>query len=199
MIFDGFIRIFLPIYFALYFGLIFVFRSIIVARTIRKSPVVFPDKNTAYGLIGYYMKLLIALLFLYIILYFLFPDWSYFHFPIAPPFLKFLGLLIMFISFIWSYFAQRCMKVSWRIGIDTENKTELITIGLFKFSRNPVFFGMISGLLGLLLLTPNFITLIIFILGNVLIQIQVRLEEDFLKASHGEKYLDYTKRVRRWI
>jgi hypothetical protein len=34
------------------------------------------------------------------------------------------------------------MKNSWRIGIDTVTKTELVTTGLFAISRNPFFFGM---------------------------------------------------------
>ena len=199
MNFEGIIRFFLPIYFTIYFGFIFVFRSIKVASTIKKNPVVFPNKNTAYGLIGYYMKLLIALLFLYVLMHSLFPDSSFFKFPIIFYNIKFLGLLILVIAFIWSFLAQYNMKSSWRIGIDSENKTELVTEGLFKFSRNPVFLGMISGLFGLFLLTPNFISLIILILGYVLIQIQVRLEEEYLVNIHDENYLDYCKRVRRWM
>ena len=35
--------------------------------------------------------------------------------------------------------------------------------------------------------------------GELLIQIQVRLEEEFLTRTHGESYLAYQKQVRRWI
>ncbi len=66
------------------------------------------------------------------------------------------------------------MKNSWRIGIDTETKTDLITSGLFKFSRNPIFLGIILSLVGLFLTTPNALTVLFLILGYVLIQIQIQ-------------------------
>ena len=88
------------------------------------------------------------------------------------------------------------MKNSWRIGIDTETKTELITAGLFQLSRNPIFFG---SLIGLFLTTPNALTGLFLILGYVLIQIQIRLEEEFLTDQHGQKYTEYKQKVRRLI
>ena len=91
------------------------------------------------------------------------------------------------------------MKNSWRIGIDTETKTELVTIGLFSISRNPIFFGMILSLIGLFLTTPNALTSLFLILGYILIQIQIRLEEAFLIKEHGQNYLLYKQKVRRLI
>jgi len=91
------------------------------------------------------------------------------------------------------------MKESWRIGIDTETKTKLITTGLFGISRNPIFLGMIVSLVGLFFLTPNTWTLLFMILGYVLIQIQIRLEEDFLIEQHGNEYLEYKEKVRRLV
>ena len=42
-------------------------------------------------------------------------------------------------------------------------------------------------------------SLLFMILGYVLIQIQIRLEEEFLTEQHGEKYLTYKEKVRRLI
>ena len=44
------------------------------------------------------------------------------------------------------------MSNNWRIGIDEENNTELVTIGIFSISRNPIFFGMIISVFGLFLI-----------------------------------------------
>ena len=55
-----------------------------------------------------------------------------------------------------------------------------MTSGVFGWSRNPIFVGMKITLLGLFLIIPNALILLAFVLGVVLIQIQVRLEEDFL-------------------
>ena len=113
--------------------------------------------------------------------------------------MKYVGLGLLAFALIWTIIAQGHMKNSWRIGIDTETKTELITSGLFGHSRNPIFFGMIISLCGLFLTTPNALTGLFLILGYVLIQIQIRLEEEFLTNQHGQNYLEYKQKVRRLI
>ena len=196
------IKIGLPIYFALFFGIAFAFKSLLVAEKIGKSPMVLPKDDSAYGLIGTYFKLTMVGLFFYTILYSFVPNSHDYLLPIKLleiPFLKYIGIGIMVFALIWTIVAQNHMKESWRIGIDTKTKTELITKGLFQISRNPIFLGMILSLIGLFLLTPNAWVLIFMILGYVLIQIQIRLEEEFLVKQHGECYLKYKKQVRRFI
>ncbi|MCX8524842.1 isoprenylcysteine carboxylmethyltransferase family protein [Chryseobacterium formosus] len=91
------------------------------------------------------------------------------------------------------------MKNSWRIGIDEDLKTELITIGLFNYSRNPIFFGMLLSLIGLFFTLPTLTSLIFFIISTILIQTQIRLEEEFLLNQHGNDYLQYKAKVRRFL
>lgn len=196
------IRFFLPIYFVAYFGIAFVLKSIIVAKRIGKNPFVIPKDDSAYGLIGFYFKLTLIGMYIYTNAYAFFPEWHKAFLPIEQlnwDYLKVLGFVLLGISLAWTVIAQTHMKNSWRIGIDATTKTELITTGLFSVSRNPIFFGMILSLLGVFLTTPNAITLLFLILGYVLIQIQIRLEEDFLTQEHGQIYLDYKKSVRRLI
>ena len=196
------LRIVLPIYFIVYFGVAFVLKSVIVAKRIGKNPLVLPKDDSAYGLIGLYFKLTLIAMFIYIIVYALFPNWHEKFFPIAEldkQTIKYIGLVILFVSLVWTIIAQGHMKNSWRIGIDTDTKTELITSGLFAFSRNPIFFGMILSLVGLFLTTPNALTVLFLALGCVLIQIQIRLEEEFLTKEHGQDYMNYKQKVRRFI
>lgn len=112
---------------------------------------------------------------------------------------SYVGFLCLIVSLSWTIIVQGHMKNSWRIGIDTETKTELVTTGLFSRSRNPIFFGMILSLVGLFLLTPNVLTGFFLVIGYILIQIQIRLEEEFLTHQHGENYLVYKQKVRRFI
>jgi len=91
------------------------------------------------------------------------------------------------------------MGESWRIGIDRDHTPMLVKKGVFKISRNPIFLGMITTLLGLLLVLTNALTLLSFVVGVVLISIQVRLEEKYLLTRHGDEYAEYRRRVRRWI
>ena len=70
---------------------------------------------------------------------------------------------------------------------------------MYRISRNPIFLGMRATLLGFFLALPNAVTLAIVVLGEALIQIQVRLEEEFLGAKHGARYAEYQRRTRRWL
>ncbi|MBL7790317.1 MAG: isoprenylcysteine carboxylmethyltransferase family protein [Chitinophagales bacterium] len=196
------IRILLPAYFVIYFGIAFVAKSLIVARRIGQNPLVLPKDDSAYGLIGYYFKITLILMFIYTVFYALIPA----HYEIFLVlqildvlYLKYIGIGLLVLALIWTIIAQTDMKDSWRIGIDTQTKTELITTGLFKYSRNPIFLGMLTALLGLFLLTPNALTLIFLLVGYILIQIQIRLEEEFLAKEHGDNYLSYMLKVRRFI
>ena len=196
------LRIILPTYFIVYFGIAFVAKSIIVAKRIGKNPLVLPKDDSAYGLIGLYFKLTMIFMFVYVLLFAFIPTLYDNFLPITQLdnlTIKYIGLGLLAFSLIWTIIAQGHMKNSWRIGIDTETQTELITTGLFGHSRNPIFFGMIISLVGLFLTTPNSLTLIFLILGYVLIQIQIRLEEEFLTNQHGQKYLTYKQKVRRLI
>jgi protein-S-isoprenylcysteine O-methyltransferase Ste14 len=196
------LRIALPIYFIIYFGIAFVLKSVVVAKRIGKNPLVLPKDDSAYGLIGFYFKLTLIAMFLYVVAYALFPNWHDNFLPIIQLdnlTIKYVGLGLLFISLVWTVIAQGNMKNSWRIGIDTDTKTELVTSGLFSISRNPIFFGMILSLVGLFLTTPNALTALFLILGYVLIQIQIRLEEEFLTKEHGQAYIDYKQRVRRLL
>ena len=58
---------------------------------------------------------------------------------------------------------------------------------------------MMLTLLGLFLTLPNALTLLAFVLGVVLIGVQVRLEEEYLAQLHPHAYLDYRRSVRRWL
>ncbi|MFY1046241.1 methyltransferase family protein [Chryseobacterium sp. GP-SGM7] len=103
----------------------------------------------------------------------------------------------MILSLIWVLIAQFQMKNSWRIGINEELKTELITKGLFNYSRNPIFLGMLISQIGFFFTLPTLISLIFFIISTILIQIQIRMEEEFLLNQHGKDYRRYKAQVRR--
>ena len=199
---DEILRILLPIYFIVYFGLAFVLKSVIVAKRIGKNPIVLPNDDSAYGLVGLYFKLILIFMFIYILLFAFFPTLYENFLPfkqLDTLKIKYIGLGLLAFALIWTIIAQGHMKNSWRIGIDTESNTELITNGLFGLSRNPIFFGMLISLLGLFLTTPNALTALFLLLGYVLIQIQIRLEEEFLSNQHGQTYLSYKQKVRRLI
>lgn len=196
------IKIALPIYFTIYFGLAFVLKSVIVARKIGKKTLVLPKDDSAYGLIGLYFKTVLVAIFMYVNVQAFFEISSQNFFSIKQleiSYIQYFGLFLLILALIWTIIAQNHLKDSWRIGIDTVTKTNLITSGLFSFSRNPIFLGMIISLFGLFLTQPNAFTALFLMIGYVLIQIQIRLEEEFLLKQHGQTYQQYKQTVRRLI
>lgn len=201
-IMTDFIRVFIPLFFIIFFLTAFLGTSFIVSKRIGKNPNVLPKDDSAYGLIGRYFKLTLFLLFVYTILLFIFPNDIFGTYSIIffeRIIYKYIGIALMILSLIWVLVAQLQMKNSWRIGIDNEFKTELITTGLFNYSRNPIFLGMLISLIGLFLVLPTFISLSFFIISNILIQTQIRLEEEFLLIQHGKNYIQYKSKVRRFL
>ena len=112
---------------------------------------------------------------------------------------KIIGLILIHISLIWIGIAQYQMSNSWRIGIDEKNKTELVIKGVFSISRNPIFLGMIISILGLFMIVPTALSFCLLITIYFIIQIQIRLEEDFLEKQHRQEYINYKLKTRRLI
>ena len=88
---------------------------------------------------------------------------------------------------------------SFRVGIDVDHLAKLVTTGMFSFSRNPIYVGFAFVLLGQFLIFPNWVLLIYLMAGIWLFHRQVLREEEFLRKHYGQEYVEYSKRVRRYL
>lgn len=161
-----------------------------------------PKDDSAQGFIGRMFKLLFALAFVVLAVYAFAPQWEPYFLPavfLQNSWMQWVGMSLLHISLLLVLVAQAQMANSWRVGFDEKQRTELVQGGLFRFSRNPIFVGMLLTMLGLFFVLPNALTLLALSLTWVVLQIQVRMEEDYLANAQGEAYLEYSKRVRRWI
>jgi protein-S-isoprenylcysteine O-methyltransferase Ste14 len=196
------LRIILPAYLIVYFAVAFVWRSVVVYKTTGINPYVLGGSDNAYDYIGVTFRLTFLAVVGVIVLFSLFSSFYDYAAPLRwleRDFMRWGGLALLVVSLIWTAIAQIQMGASWRIGIDKKNRTELVEKGLFSVSRNPIFLGMRLALAGFFLTIPNAVTLLTLVLGDVLMQIQVRLEEEHLRNLHGAKYAEFIGRVRRWI
>ena len=92
------------------------------------------------------------------------------------------------------------MRDSWRAGVPNDEKTELVTSGIYAYSRNPAFLGFDLIYLSILFMFFNWGLFIITVSAIVMLHLQiVHVEEDFLIKTFGEEYLDYRKKVCRYI
>lgn len=106
-----------------------------------------------------------------------------------------LGLLATWL--VWR--GQEDMADSWRIGVAPDERTALVTRGLFRFCRNPIYLGLLVALAAFCCLLPGYLSTGLLVLGAVLLQVQARLEEAHLLRQHGAVYAAYCARVGRFL
>ena len=95
--------------------------------------------------------------------------------------------------------AQLDLGASWRVGIDQGARPGLVTGGLYRYSRNPIYVAMLAALLGFALLLPSWISLGLLIGAGLGIRRHVRDEEAYLARAYGEEYRRYAARVGRFV
>ena len=78
--------------------------------------------------------------------------------------------------------------------------TALVTSGIYRYTRNPMYLGMVLILAGLAIKLGSLSAWIPIPVFVVVIQQQfIRNEEIFLTGIYGDEFLEYKRRVRRWI
>lgn len=107
-------------------------------------------------------------------------------------FISTVGVVIFIISII-------TMKDSWRAGIDKKQKTELVTNGIYKISRNPAFLGFDLFYIGFTFMFANIILIAMSLISIIFLHIQIMEEEKFLANAFGEKYAEYKKKTARYF
>jgi protein-S-isoprenylcysteine O-methyltransferase Ste14 len=81
-----------------------------------------------------------------------------------------------------------------------QEASALVSRGIFRWTRNPMYLGMALVLLGWGLYLGNFGALALIGLFVMYIdRFQIDPEERALQARFGEAFADYRKRVRRWL
>lgn len=92
------------------------------------------------------------------------------------------------------------MKENWRAGVQREDKTNLVTAGIYSISRNPAFLGFDLMYIGILFTFFNWYLCFAtsFVIAFFHLQI-VNVEEDFLIEAFGDEYLKYKVKVCRYL
>ena len=114
-----------------------------------------------------------------------------------------LSILFLIIGFVIIFLATKEFKKSETTvnPMKPETSTRLVTSGVFKYTRNPMYLGLasillascfyFSSLLGIIVYVPLFIFYITVF--------QIIPEEESMKTIFNDEYLDYCSKVRRWI
>lgn len=117
-----------------------------------------------------------------------------------PLWARWLGAILGVLGVVSFSCAVITMRDSWRAGVSTTDKTELITSGIYQISRNPAFLGFDLVYIGILMMFFNWGLWIVSVFAALMFHLQiVNVEEDFLIATFGDEYLNYRKEVNRYL
>ena len=96
--------------------------------------------------------------------------------------------------------AQLQMAESWRIGVDPDERTELVRSGLYSHVRNPIYTGMVVYTVAHVGLTPTPAAVIAALLMITGVELQVRaVEEPYLDRVHDNAFRAWTQTSGRFI
>lgn len=120
---------------------------------------------------------------------------SFFAVPV-----RIVGVLVAVVGVAVFIISVLTMRDSWRAGVSKTDKTELVTKGIYKISRNPAFLGFNLMYLGILLMFFNLVLFEVSLFAMLMFHLQiVNVEEEFLLEAFGDEYLRYKKKVCRYI
>ena len=117
-----------------------------------------------------------------------------------PSFFRIIGILLAITGDVLFLVSVVTMGNSWRAGVSKTEKTELITEGIYSMSRNPAFLAFDLVYAGLLLMFFSWWHLVFVLFAIIMLHLQiVMIEEPFLPSVFGQAYIDYSKKVCRYI
>jgi protein-S-isoprenylcysteine O-methyltransferase Ste14 len=110
------------------------------------------------------------------------------------------GALLVVVGIVMSAAGAGAFR---RVGtpvVPFERSTVLVTDGLYRFTRNPMYLGLVLSLCGVAILLGSISAWIPIPVFVWIIQARfIAGEERFLEEIFGEQYRAYRQRVRRWL
>lgn len=196
------IKIAVTVFLLFYFGIILGYRSYLLYRQTGINTVKEKEKRNLEGFIE--KVFIFCLLLLFVIgINFVFLENNYqYLIPIhylETDLWRQIGMGLSFSGLTFTFISQLQMGTSWRLGHNKKEKTALIKTRLFRYSRNPIYLGLLIAFIGFFLMVPNAVSLCFLMMSYVSLEIKIRLEESYLIGEHGEDYRDYLNKVRRWL
>lgn len=114
---------------------------------------------------------------------------------------KIVGVIVMLVAIV--FFLFRSLRQFFRSNntvVTMLPAHSLQTTGIYSVTRNPMYVGLSLLYLGIACIIGNWWNFFLFPLLLLIVQEYViKREEKYLVRRFGEAYLDYRRKVRRWI
>jgi protein-S-isoprenylcysteine O-methyltransferase Ste14 len=130
-----------------------------------------------------------------VIIQFLIPGHQFLKFP-----WNLSGFIPLILGSLLNLIADKAFKNARTTVKPFETSSKLITTGVFKLSRNPMYLGMVLILTGIAVLIGSWPPFIICAVFAFLMDVKfIKIEEKMLAEIFPDQWENYTRKVRRWI
>ena len=111
-----------------------------------------------------------------------------------------LGLLAALLALVLFRLTHKALGKMWSVSLDIRDKHKLVTSGIYRRVRHPMYTAFWTMALAQALLLPNWIAGLSGLVGfGTLFFLRVGPEEAMMEETFGEDYRDYKARTARII
>jgi protein-S-isoprenylcysteine O-methyltransferase Ste14 len=110
-----------------------------------------------------------------------------------------LGIIMMVAGYAGTLWCYATMGTAWRMGINREEKTELVTTGPYRFVRHPIYLFQVVMVAAVAVLLPSPLAAAILVIHLLCALTKAADEEDHLRTSMGPTYEAYRASTGRWF
>ncbi|MBU4348157.1 isoprenylcysteine carboxylmethyltransferase family protein [Patescibacteria group bacterium] len=112
---------------------------------------------------------------------------------------QWLGIIIFILGVTISVYARIVLGDNWRTARKADKPRELVTTGIYGYTRHPIYFGSWLMGLGFELALASWIFFVILLIGSPFVLFCINEEEKLLLKWFGKEYRDYKNKTKRFM
>ena len=109
------------------------------------------------------------------------------------------GLLLLVAGLAIAVWARVHLGTNWTAQPAIRENHTIVRTGPYAFVRNPIYTGLLTGLIGTAIATGTVLSFLIVLVIFVLFLVKIRMEEQFLIEEFGEEYEKYRREVKALV
>jgi protein-S-isoprenylcysteine O-methyltransferase Ste14 len=117
-----------------------------------------------------------------------------------PILLRYAGFVLGLFSCWYFYRVHKTLGDNWSPVLEIRKEHQVISTGLYKYLRHPMYTSMLCGILATFLISANWLLFVVMISAlTILLVVRIPDEEKLMLTEFGEKYNSYMKTTKRLI